>query len=188
MVYVSTTGTKNQYLHLVIALAGHEVEEIGDIYFDDELALTGAGSAAQGRFTGYAEIYKKLGDSSQTVETNLEAATATLTNGKWTSNHRLRGIAYVYIKLSWSDQVFVNGIPNVSAIVKGKKVYDPRTATTAYSANAALCLRDYLTDSTYGMGLASNEIDDTAFQVAANICDEQVEVKPITIPATYENR
>ena len=51
LVYISTTGTKNEYLHLVVTLAGHEVEEISDVYFNDELALTGAGSAAQGRFT-----------------------------------------------------------------------------------------------------------------------------------------
>jgi len=188
VVYMSTTGTKNEYLHLVIALAGHEVEEIGDVYFNDELALTGAGSAAQGRFTGYADIYKKLGSDTQTVETNLETATSGLTNGKWTSNHRLRGIAYVYVRLTWSDQVWTGGIPNISAMVKGKKVYDPRTTTTAYSANAALCLRDYLTSSTYGLGMSSSEIDDTAFTAAANICDEQVEVKPVTSPATYENR
>ena len=188
IVYMSTTGTKNEYLHLVVALAGHEVEEIGDVYFNDELALTGGGSAAQGRFTGYAEIYKKLGSDTQTVETNLEAATSGLTNGKWTSNHRLRGIAYLYVRLTWSDQVWTGGIPNISAMVKGKKVYDPRSATTAYSANAALCLRDYLTSSTYGMGMSSSEMDDNAFGVAANICDEQVEVKPLTVPATYENR
>lgn len=188
VVYISTTGTKNEYLHMVIALAGHEVEEIGDVYFNDELALTGAGSAAQGRFTGYAEIYKKLGSPTQTVETNLQTATSGLTNGAWTSNHRLRGIAYIYVRLVWNDQVWAGGIPNISAMVKGKKVYDPRTATTAYSANAALCLRDYLTDSTYGLGLGSTEVDDTAFTVAANICDEQVEVKPVTIPAIYENR
>lgn len=188
VVYISTTGTKNEYLHLVIALAGHEVEEIGDVYFNNELALTGAGSAAQGRFAGYGEIYKKLGSDTQTVETNLEAATSGLTNGKWTSNHRLRGIAYLYVRLTWSDQIWTGGIPNVSAMVKGKKVYDPRTGLTAYSANSALCLRDYLTNATYGLGMSTSEIDDTAFTVAANICDEQVEVKPVTVPATYENR
>jgi hypothetical protein len=188
LVYISTTGTKNEYLHLVIALAGHEVEEIGDIYFDNELALTGAGPAAQGRFTGYADIYKMLGSSTQAAEPNLITATASLTNGKWTANHRLRGIAYVYIRLTWNEQIFVSGIPNVSAVVKGKKVYDPRTATTAYSTNSALCLRDYLLDSTYGMGMSSTEVDDAAFIVAANISDEQVEVKPITSPATYESR
>jgi hypothetical protein len=188
MVYISTTGTKNEYLHLVIALAGHEVEEIGDVYFNDELALTGAGSSASGRFTGYAEIYKKLGASTQTAETNLISATSALTNGKWTAAHRLRGIAYVYVRLLWSEQIWVGGIPNISAIVKGKKVYDPRTLGTAYSANSALCLRDYLMDATYGLGMDSSEIDNTAFNAAANVCDEQVEVKPVTYPATNENR
>jgi hypothetical protein len=38
------------------------------------------------------------------------------------------------------------------------------------------------------MGMSAAEIDDTAFTVAANICDEQVEIKPITVPATNENR
>ena len=188
LVYISTTGSKNEYLHLVIALAGHEVEEIGDVYFNDELALTGAGSAASGRFAGYAEIYKKLGSDTQTVETNLQTATSGLTNGQWTSNHRLRGIAYVYVQLTWNEEVWIGGIPNVSAMVKGKKVYDPRTTTTAYSANAALCLRDYLTDTRLGMAMDASEMDDTAFTAAANICDEQVEVKPVTSPATYENR
>jgi hypothetical protein len=187
IVYLSTTGTKNEYLHIVVALAGHQVEEIGDVYFNDELALTGAGSGATGRFTGKADIYKKLGSDTQTVETNLEAATASLTNGKWTSQHRLLGIAYIYVRLTWDQQVFAGGIPNISAMVKGKQVYDPRTATTAYSANAALCLRDYLTNSVYGLGLSAGEIDDTAFSVAANICDESVQILPAS-PTTYEKR
>ena len=187
LVYISTTGTKNEYLHLVIALAGHEVEEIGDVYFNDELALTGAGSAASGRFAGYAEIYKKLGSDTQTVETNLQTATSGLTNGQWTSNHRLRGIAYLYVQLTWNEEIWVGGIPNVSAMVKGKRVYDPRTATTVYSANAALCLRDYLTDTRLGMAMDSSEMDDTAFTAAANICEEQVQILPAS-PTTYENR
>ena len=187
MVYISTTGTKNEYLHLVIALAGHEVEEIGEVYFNDELALTGAGSAASGRFAGYAEIYKKLGSDTQTVETNLQTATSGLTNGQWTSNHRLRGIAYLYVQLTWNEEIWVGGIPNVSAMVKGKRVYDPRTATTAYSANAALCLRDYLTDTRLGMAMDGTEMDDTAFTAAANICEEQVQILPAS-PTTYENR
>lgn len=189
IVYISTTGSKNQYLHLVIALAGHEVEEIGDIYFNDEVALTGAASgAATGRFTGYATISKHLGSSTQTADANLITATSSLTNGKWTAAHRLRGIAYVYVELLWSEEKWVGGIPNISAIVKGKKVYDPRTTLTTYSANSALCLRDYLVDATYGLGMEAAEIDSTAFTAAANVCDELVEVKPVTFPATNEFR
>ena len=35
--YYETTGTNNKFLHQVIAMAGHEVEEIGDIYINDEV-------------------------------------------------------------------------------------------------------------------------------------------------------
>jgi hypothetical protein len=109
-----------------------------------------------------------------------------LTDGKWTSAHRLRGIAYMYVQLTWDTEVFANGIPNISAIVKGKKVYDPRTTTTVWSANPALCLRDYLT-SDLGLAMSSTEIDDDAVKDAANICDEQVQILPLS-PLTEENR
>lgn len=187
VVYLSTTGTKNEYLHIVVAMAEHEVEEIGDVYFGEDLALTGSGSSAnQGRFVGKAQIYKQLGGSAQVAQPQLVAATAGLTDGKWTNAHRLRGIAYVYVQLTWDAEVFANGIPNISAIVKGKKVYDPRTTTTVWSANPALCLRDYLT-SDLGMAMTSAEIDDSAVTAAANICDEQVQILPLS-PTAYENR
>jgi predicted phage tail protein len=91
----------------------------------------------------------------------------------WTTDHRLRGIAYVAVRLEYNGDIFPLGIPNVSAVVKGKKVYDPRTDTTAWSENAALCIRDYMT-SDYGFGCDADEIDDAYFIAAANVCDEGV--------------
>ena len=41
-----------------------------------------------------------------------------------TSNHRFRGIAYVYIRLEFDEDIYPNGIPNISALVKGKKVLE----------------------------------------------------------------
>ena len=187
IVYLSTTGSKNEYLHMVLAIAGHEVEELGDVYFNEDLALSGAGDgSATGKYAGYAEIYKKLGASGQTAFSTLITDTASLTDGKWTSDHKLTGIACIYVRLKWNTEVFVGGIPNVTVLVKGKKVYDPRTATTVYSTNSALCLRDYLTSS-LGMAMESTEIDDTACTVAANVCDEQVQILPLS-PTTYEKR
>ena len=187
VVYISTTGNKNENLHMVVALAGHAVEEIGDVYFGEDLALTGSGSSAnQGRFVGKAQIYKQLGSSTQVAQPQLVSATSGLTNGKWTSAHRLRGIAYIYVNLTWDTEVYTNGIPNISAIVKGKTVADPRTSTTAWSANPALCLLDYL-KSDMGLAMDGSEIDEDSFKAAANICDEQVQVLPVS-PVTYENR
>jgi hypothetical protein len=187
IVYISTTGTKNEYLHLVVALAGHEVEAIDEIYFNDE-EVPLSGSEPTGFYSGVALINKKRGVPNDTADADLIAATVNLTDGKWTSDHKLSGIAYLYVRLTWDAEKYPSGIPNISAVVRGKKVLDPRTSTTAYSANAALCLRDYLTTS-LGMGMTTAEMDDTAFGVAANVCDENVEIKPVTTPTpTEENR
>jgi hypothetical protein len=174
----------------VVTLAGHRIEAIDEIYFNDELVpLTGTNNFPDSGslYDGVALINKKLGVPGDTADADLELATAGLTDGKWTANHTLSGIAYLYVRLTWDAEKFPSGIPNISAVVRGKQVFDPRTSTTAYSANAALCLRDYLTDSTLGMGMSAAEIDDTAFTVAANICDEQVQILPLS-PVTNENR
>lgn len=187
IVYISTTGTKNEYLHLVVALAGHEVEAIDEIYFNDE-EVPLSGNQPTGFYSGVALINKKRGVPNDTADADLIAATASLTDGKWTADHKLSGIAYLYVRLTWDAEKYPSGIPNISAVVRGRKVFDPRTSTTAYSANAALCLRDYLTNS-LGMGMTTAEMDDTAFGVAANVCDENVEIKPVTTPTpTEENR
>jgi hypothetical protein len=190
MVYVSTTGTANEYLHIVVALAGHEIEEIEEIYFNDELVPLDPiyTNEPTGFYAGVARVNKHLGEPTQLADSDLVSDTASLTDGRWTSDHKLSGIAYVYVRLTWDTEKYPSGIPNISAVIKGKKVLDTRTSTTAYSANPALCLRDYLTDSALGMGMDATEIDVTAINAAANICDEQVEILPITIPANYEDR
>ena len=186
IVYLSTTGTTNEYLHIVLTLAGHEVEAIDEVYFNDELVPL-VSNTPTGFYNGVARINKKRGVPGDLADQDLIDDTASLTDGRWTADHKLSGIAYLYVRLTWDAEKFPSGIPNISAVIRGKKVYDPRTATTAYSANAALCLRDYLTDATLGMGMTSAEVDDTAFGVAANICDEQVQILP-TSPVVYENR
>lgn len=168
---------ENVFLHLVLPLAGHEVEEIGQIFLNDQaVTLDGNGWVTNNPFTdssGYkrARIYKKLGAADQTAIDDLVAQVP-----NWTAAHRLRGLAYIYARLQFSNDVFPLGIPNLSAVVKGKKVYDPRTGLTAWSDNAALCIRDYLTND-YGFNCELDEINDTYFIAAANICDENVTLK-----------
>lgn len=177
LVYAHVTGTNKEYLHLLIAHAAHEVEEIGDIYINDEIVpLDGSGNAT-GRYAGYVTVKKHLGADAQTVDTDLQTAVGA---GTWTNNHRLRGIAYTYVKLTHNPDLFPSGLPNVSAVLKGFKLYDPRTSTTVYSANPALCLRHYLllSQDRGGLGADSAEIDDAAVQAAANVCDEAVNLNP----------
>ena len=46
--------------------------------------------------------------------------------------------------MRYDDKAYASVTPNISAIVKGRKVYDPRTTSTVWSDNAALCVLDYL--------------------------------------------
>lgn len=103
------------------------------------------------------------------------AATIGGEKAPWTSAHQLKGVAYIAIRVLMDRIVFNGRIPTVTAVIRGKKVYDPRTLTTAWSDNAALCIRDYLVDTDAGLSVdAATEIDDASFSAAADICDEAV--------------
>ena len=166
IVYYESTGTNNKFLHQVIAVAGHEVEAISDIYINDEIVtLDGDGFVTSDPWDSKIRIKKHLGDQT-TPDADLLAESAQI-DSTFVGN----GIAYLYIRYQYDQDVFANGLPLITSVVKGKKVYDPRTSTTAYSANAALCIRDYI-GAAYGM--QDDDIDDVSFQAAANVCDEDV--------------
>lgn len=175
-VYDSSTGNKNKFLHRIVAFAGHEIESYDEIYLNDEVVtLDGTGNVTSpSRYNGYVRIKRYLGTTSQAADPDLIAETSSLTNGQWTAQHTLSNIAYLYVRFEYNGDAFPNGVPSISATIKGKKVFDPRTATTAWSDNPALCLRDYLT-SAYGFNQAAARIDDIAITTAANICDEVVD-------------
>ena len=167
-IYDEATGENNKYLHRVVAFAGHEIESFDEIYINDELAtLDGSGNVTSpSKYNGKVRINRHLGTSDQAADTDLVNESV-----HWTTQHRLRGIAYMYIRLQFDADAFPNGIPEITSTISGKKVYDPRTSTTAWSDNPALCLRDYLTSS-YGISEATANIDDTLVIAAANVCDQ----------------
>ena len=181
IVYDESTGDTNEYLHRIIAVAGHEIQSFDRIYIDDEyidvadiesdgnvpLVYSSDGSTTSDRYDGKLRIKLHLGTSDQAADSDLVAES----NDLWTSAHRLRGIAYMYVRLEYDDDTYPNGIPTFTATVKGKKVYNPSTDLTAWSDNPALCLRDYLT-STYGLSESATNIDDTLTNTAVGICNQ----------------
>ena len=94
----------------------------------------------------------------------------------------------MYVRLEYDQDAFPSGLPNFSALVRGKKLYDPRTSTTGFSSNPALAIRDYLTNTKYGFAAATSEINDTAFNAAANACDESVALDATISGGGTENR
>jgi hypothetical protein len=179
VVFQGTTDN-NKYLHSVLAFAGHEIEEFETIYFNDEvLTLSGNDVTAPAKYVGKVKIVKKLGTTTQSAVTSSDLGGVSPPS-QWTTDCKLLATAYLYVMLEYDADAFPNGVPEVTAIVKGKKVYDPRTSTTAWSDNPALCLRDYLTSGkggtnttiyNYGIGEDIESVDDDLVTIAANVCD-----------------
>ena len=181
-VFVESSGTDNEYLYVAAVLGEGEINSIEEIYIDDK-KVTWAGALAHhatvevdssdSNFykdgTSYIQVESFLGKDGQTTSDILS------TSSNWGSNHRLRGVAYLAFRFKWNQDIF-GSLPDIKVVVKGKKVYDPRTTTTAYSSNPALCLLDYLRNDRYGKGLPDSAFESNfqSFQDAADDCETQV--------------
>ena len=171
LVYAQVTGAEKEYLHLVVAAAEGEVHSLGELWLNDQRLddPDGTGHISTGPYANLVRIKKYTGTATQTADADLVSESG----GKWTTNHRLLGIAYFYLRLKWDQNVFANGIPNARIMVRGPRVFDPRDSGYRVTANPALLRRHYYLAS-YGLGCDSTEIDDTTIATAANWCDEWV--------------
>lgn len=191
--FMGTRGENNKSLDSVIVLAGHEVEGIGDIYFDDTaVTIDPSTGFATGKYAGTGSdvlVIRHLGEPDQAAD----AWMLQLHPDEWTADHRLRGRAYIFVGLFFNPNIFPNGLPNITAIVKGRKVYDPRDETQdradpttwKWSDNPALCKADLLTNKSFGVGADWSEIDEDTLIEAANVCDELVEKADGTTEKRY---
>ena len=190
------SGSNNDFLHQVIALAGHECNSLGQVYFNREAlgtitAITNSaddGKVTTGRYSNRAWVRRYAGTESQTVDYKLTTAFPS----QWTASHRGRDVAYVALTFEFNEDTYRQGKPEVTILVQGKKVYDPRLdgtrvggagshrvtdrTTWTYSTNPALCLADYLIDNRLGMGEDASRIDYDLVADAADVCDEIVTV------------
>lgn len=202
-----TSGSSNEFLHQVIAVAAHECNSMGQVYFNEAAvgtitAISGTaddGKVTTGTFANKAWVRRYSGTDTQTVDYILTSAFPY----QWTTSHRGRGVAYIALKFEFDQAVFKNGKPEVTCLVEGRKVYDPRKdstqttipgsglhrladpATWEYSVNPALCLADYLMNARFGMGEDSTRIDWDMVADAADICDENVAIPGSTTQKRY---
>lgn len=102
-------------------------------------------------------------------QTDAEAPSTYKTTGGYPN------IAYMVADLRYTDKMGA-GNPTITAIVRGRKVYDWRTKETKYTKNPAVCLYDYLTNKVYGAGeyVTPDILDMESFTDVANYCDEVI--------------
>lgn len=118
--------------------------------------------------TPFVRVRKHLGTPNDPADASLIAEVPS----KWGANHVLRGFCYTVIRLDLNESEFQGGPPTVEVLLRGKKLYDYRTGTTAWSQNNALVAYDYLTSELCGVD--ASDLPLAQFIAAANVCDESI--------------
>ena len=167
IVYLESTGTDNKYLWLVIAVAGHEIDAYESVWFNDEKIWDGTNYLNNWGNVVNISFYK--GD-----QTAADSALVSASNSKWTTDHKLLDTAYMVVKLTHDPEKFSSGLPNISTIIRGKKVLNPSNNQTAWSQNPALCIYDYLRDTKYGLSETAANILTASVITARGVCDEAI--------------
>ena len=199
--YHESSGTNQEYVDYIIAVAAHKVTSIDEIWFEEKQAWTASGGVT-GTYSGYLTVTTRTeGTSGNYISINGGA--------KWGSSRRMTGCAYVYLRIkrtgatTASESPLVNGLPSrVTIVGNGALLYDPRKDSTVAGGSGTHRATDQATWGVYtaaddtdnpalqllwwllgwkinnklsvGCGVPYTRIDIPSFITAANICDENV--------------
>ncbi len=199
--YHESSGTDQEYIDYIIAVAAHKVASITEIWFEEKQAWTLAGGVTA-TYSGYLTV---------AVVTEGTAANYISINGgtKWGSSRRLTGCAYLHLRIKRTGNVkkaespLASGLPSrVTVIGDGALLYDPRKDSTVPGGSGSHRANNQATWGAYtnaddtdnpalhllwwmlgweingklsvGCGIPYNRIDMASFITAANICDENI--------------
>ena len=140
-------GKKGTYIHQILALAPHEVEDIqiysidGNNYIDDPQGEEESDEDYEQRLEDNLnrkqniEFQYRYGTKNQTALENLPE--------EWTSEHIGKGIAYVHVAIEEDFEIFP-AFPLCLFKVKGKKVKVPGRSDKVWTDNAVAVIRDVI--------------------------------------------
>lgn len=187
LVHIEVVG--DRFLFAVMEFAGHECDAIEAYYLNERVVgdRRADGAVTTGEWKPIRDengtdviilrIVPQLGDHTEALGLHLAGSK------KWTAAHIGHGITAAWFSLYYDqstttkesgDEHWPTGIPNMAAVVRGKKVFDPRTGVVEWSDNPALCILDYLRWED-GVGAPDSEIDFDSFAAAADVCDELID-------------
>lgn len=191
-VFIGSDGDKNKYLHVLESLCEGPIEGMTAIYFNDQLVATSSDNGATWDWdpaveegdTDYtdnaAAIFR---DGSQT--TALDTETLTLDgdtvniHADWRGSTKVgNDTAYIYMVLKWDQEKFGGGLPNMTYLIKGKKIPaigSDWNSTATYSDEPARIIYDYLVNPNYGKGIPYTLIDAASFNASATYNSQLVD-------------
>ena len=168
------TGGSN-ILNVVLVLCEGQMGNLKKVWFNDVVVFEGTGThgtiydsdddVAGNKFEDTVEMQYFDGRDDQTVSTLIQNSVG---SGNWSNNHRLRGLAYIALKLTADSEKYSGGLPLITCELEGKKIINVATSSVYNSAdqNPVDVLYDYLTNTRYGKGLSASDIDTASFTQA----------------------
>lgn len=176
------TVDKDRKLILVVTLCDGPIGRIGTVWIDGQPIfveeLDADGKIVAGKFANKGTIKKHLGESDQVADPLL------LELASVDNTFRGRGIAYLVVQLDFDRDLFPTTPGTIAAHCQGREIKDPRTGLTKWTANAAVCVFAYFTDTRIGFGAAEADVDLAFINAAAKICDEIVTTQEVTYTVT----
>jgi hypothetical protein len=199
--YHESSGTDQEYVDYIVAVAAHKVTSIDEIWFEEKQAWTASGGVTA-TYSGYLTVTTRTeGTSGNYISINGGA--------KWGSSRRMTGCAYLHLRIKRTgnskkaESPLVGGLPSrVTVIGNGALLYDPRKDSTVPGGSGSHRATDQTTWGAYtdaddcdnpvlqllwwllgwkingklsvGSGVPYTRIDMPSFITAANICDESV--------------
>jgi hypothetical protein len=199
--YHESSGTNQEYVDYIIALAAHKVTSISEIWFEEKQAWSLAGGVT-GTYSGYLTVAVRTeGTAGNYISING--------GGKWGASRRLTGCAYLHLRIKRTgntkkaESPLAGGLPSrITVIGDGALLYDPRKDSTVPGGSGSHRATDQTTWGVYtnaddtdnpalqllwwllgweinnklsvGCGVPYTRIDMESFITAANICDENV--------------
>jgi len=184
-------GTDNPYQSFVTVYSGAGPIDSFESFAVSKAVTTFSGGAAVGSYSGYMWLTSQPGAQPQAAA--LTPPYSGLPG--WSVGSRLSGKAATMFTLKYDSKgkKFPSGVPKLSAIIKGVRVYDPRLDSTfpggsgaqrannestwSWSANPWLHALTYAIGRrengvrTIGVGMPIDAIEVSAFVEAANIAD-----------------
>lgn len=147
--------TSKKWLHLVVVLAAHEIEDVTEVYFGDE------------KITVWDHDYWKInvvkGD-----QTSIDDLPQLLRDvPSWTNTMIGKGVAFLHVALRHSTKHFPNGIPNIRGLVKGTKLDTP--FFSGFGNNTAACIYHFLR---HHFGASEKMINTQSFSEEFLLCNE----------------
>lgn len=160
--YHEASGTDQEYIDYIICVAAHKVTSIDEIYFEEKLAWS-SGSGVTSRYSGYLTVaIRTEGTDANYISING--------GGRWGSDDRLTGCAYVYFRIKRTgnskktESPLVQGLPSrVTIIGEGAPLYDPRLDSTVTGGSGSHRAND---QSTWGLSYSpADSYDNPALHV-----------------------